>query len=418
MNCQTMKTNTNTMYRTIKVLGLIFSLIFMMSEQISGQDTGFLLSGYASAGFEADANKNSFTTGNFASTFVWSHSDRLLFEGELEAGYAHGGFEIALEYASLSYILNDYLTLRAGKFLSPFNTFNDRMHPSWINKMPTNPLGMGGHDPVGPASEFGVEMRGGASLGGPKINYSIFASNGLALNIVDDEEAPSAIINYTNAEDNNNNKSIGGRLGLLPFDDSSLELGISGHYSDKIGPKETAYEGISSFSWSTDAIWHLRGIQFIRGNIDLRGQINNLKLDQFNLQSGLETIEVDLDQKAYYGQLAYRPVMSGSTLLSNTELIARYSVYDLPAVSFGSDDHADEGDETGDGHAHKLNSLALNQFTAAQSIVTHESNRQTQWGFGINYWLSWRSVIKIAYQLEELNGRQSNAFFIQFATGL
>lgn len=422
------------MFKKIKNIGILISLFSLISITAMGQDTGFLLSGYASTSFEADANENTFATGNFASTFIWSHSDRLLFEGELETGYAHGGFEIGLEYASLAYILNDYMTLRAGKFLSPFNSFNERMHPTWINKMPSNPLGMGGHDPVGPASEFGVELRGGARLGGPQINYSLFVSNGIALNVVEDVESPSATLNYTNAEDNNNSKAIGGRFGLLPFDDSSLEVGISGHYSDKTGSGDTAYEELSSFSWSSDIIWHLRGIQFIRGNIDLRGQINKLMLDRFNLQTENESIEVDFDQRAYYGQLAYRPVMSGSSLLSNTELIVRYSVYDLPAVSFEGDAHADEDEDEGDGHAHKIKSFSavtagsspnltgINQLEAAESIVTGHTDEspglQTQWGFGINYWISWRTVFKIAYQIEELNGQQSDALFIQFATGL
>lgn len=416
------------MIRKLKNIGVLFTLLYIISIPAIGQDTGFLLSGYASADFEADANKNTFMTGNFATTFIWSHSDRFLFEGELESAYDHGGFAMDLEYANLAYILTDHLTLRAGKFLSPFNTFNDRMHPPWINKMPTAPLGLGHHDPVGPANEFGVELRGGARLGGPKINYSLFVSNGPVLNVIADEASPSANINYTNSEDNNNNKAIGGRLGLLPFDDSSLEVGISGHYSDKIGSRDTAFEDISSFSWSSDILWHLRGIEFIRGNIDLRGQINSVDIDQFQLH----TINVDLDQKAYYGQIAYRPIMSGSSLLSNTELVVRFSAHDLPATQFDTDDHADDDSDSGDDdHApHKIkpsstfsiNTSESNQYSLAESTsinsITNGSNRQTNWAFGINYWVSWRTVFKVSYQIDDFNGRTSDGLFIQFATGL
>lgn len=420
------------MLQRIKYTGALFCLLFAVCFPVMGQDTSFLLSGYSSAGFEANADESSLLTGNFATTFLWSHSDRFLFEGETEIGYGHGGsFEIGLEYATLAYILNDYLTFRAGKFLSPFNTFNERMHPTWINKMPTNPLGMGGHDPVGPASEFGVELRGGARIGGPKINYALFVTNGPALNKVEDAVSPSASINYANPEDNNIGKAVGGRLGFLPFSNSALEVGISGHYAGQLGTKETAYEDISMFSWSSDIIWHLRGIEFLHGNIDLRGQINTIDLDQFNLQSGTEAIAVNLDQQAYYGQIAYRPVMSGSSLLSNTELIVRYSALDLPLTQFGEDDHADESEETGDGHAHKVKSeyrtlqstlsgsgadAILN--TANESSIDQVSDQQTQWAFGINYWLSWRTVVKVSYQLEELGGQRSDALLIQFATGL
>jgi len=41
--------------------------------------------------------------------------------------------------------------------------------------------------------------------------------------------------------DNNNDKAFGGRLGIFPFTNSSLELGFSG-YSAKVGGKNTPYE--------------------------------------------------------------------------------------------------------------------------------------------------------------------------------
>ena len=114
------------------------------------------------------------------------------------------------------YVLNKNMTVRAGKFLLPFGTFMERLHPSWINRLPTKPLGFG-HDGIAPSSGIGVEFRGAFDLGKSKLNYSLYSTNGPRLKDGSDEPEEAGMLQFSNFEDNNLNKSFGGRIGILPI---------------------------------------------------------------------------------------------------------------------------------------------------------------------------------------------------------
>src|SRR5262249_412320 len=91
----------------------------------------------------SDEPRHSSSTFNasFNPIFLWQLSDRIFFESEIELEIGSGGMaDIMLEYAELTYILNDYITLGAGKFLNPMNYFVERLHPLWIDKLPDRPL--------------------------------------------------------------------------------------------------------------------------------------------------------------------------------------------------------------------------------------------------------------------------------------
>ncbi len=266
---------------SLKILTLLFAVLIMTGKSAMAQDSHYLFSGYTSAGFESKDGDHSFVTGNFAPVFLYSHGDRFLVETELKIGYGHGGVSTDLEYLNLGYILNDYFTIRAGKFLSRFNTYNDRFHAAWINKMPNDPLGLGHHDLLALPSEFGVELSGGAYLGGPKINYAFFVSNGLALDV--DDHDPAVNIDFTKFSNHNNSYAVGGRFGILPLDDSSLEIGVGSHYNNKIGEPHTPYEEVSSFSWSADLNYLRQNISWLAGKIDLRAQMNSMLIDRFHI---------------------------------------------------------------------------------------------------------------------------------------
>lgn len=416
---------------TLKILPLLFVAILLTGKSAEAQNSHYLFSGYTSAGFESIDGDHSFVIGNFAPVFLYSHGDRFLVETELKIGYGHDGVSTDLEYLNLGYILNDYVTVRAGQFLSRFNTYNDRFHAAWINKMPNDPLGLGHHDLLGLPSEFGVELSGGAYLGGPKINYALFVSNGLAMEV--DDHGPTVNFDFTNFSNHNNSYAVGGRFGFLPLDDSSLEIGIGGHYNNKIGDPHTDFEDVSSLSWSADLSYLRQNISWLSGNIDLRAQINSMSIDRFDIpgDNGNGVHGVNLDQHAYYGQLAYRPTRSRSELLSDLEFVLRYSVHDLPVAQFEEDDD----------HAHSIqpapdytNEISINRTLQykvmnppsllnggdAHNDEVHNgiTDTEQQWGFGVNYWISWRTKVKFSYQINEYNGHSGNAFIIQFATGL
>lgn len=145
--------------------------------------------------------------------------------------------EVDLEYATIDYFLNDWLTVSAGKFLLPFNIFGSRLHPDWINKMVSSPPIYGGHgapaaiQPV--LSDVGVMFSGGTALWNEesKINYSLYAINGPTIETEGghgagaSSEVGQLALQFENVPDDNNNKSVGGRIGFLPIE--NLELGIS-----------------------------------------------------------------------------------------------------------------------------------------------------------------------------------------------
>ena len=139
--------------------------------------------------------------------------------------------EVGLEYAQISYLLNDYVTLGAGKFLSPFGVFRERLHPAWINKLPDAPLPFG-HGGLGPTSELGFEVRGGIPVGPTKMNYTVYVSNGPRL--ITDEDHEAGLLSSSNFEDVDDNKAIGGRIGFLPIPE--LELGYSMQYAEVASP--------------------------------------------------------------------------------------------------------------------------------------------------------------------------------------
>jgi len=166
------------------ILPLLFFVIagnIFAQEAYKPSKTQFLVRGYGSAGFHSSNDEgekeSTFNTGTFAPIFLFQLSDRLMFESEMEFGFEDGTLETGLEYANIMYVMNDYMTVRAGKFLLPFGTFMERLHPAWINKLSTVPLGFG-HDGITPSSGVGVELRGAFALQGSKFNYALYSTNG------------------------------------------------------------------------------------------------------------------------------------------------------------------------------------------------------------------------------------------------
>ena len=114
-------------------------------QSLKSGKSKFMLRGYYHSGFEGITSNNqtefNFAGGSISPILMYKQSDRLFFESEFEGEYEDGEFEWGLEYADMSYVLNKYMTIRAGKFLLPFGTFMEKLHPAWINSMATKPLG-------------------------------------------------------------------------------------------------------------------------------------------------------------------------------------------------------------------------------------------------------------------------------------
>lgn len=235
-----------------KVILLIIVVVFagnlFAQETYKPSKTQFLVRGYGSAGYHSandeGEKESTFNTGTFAPIFLFKLSDRLMFETELEFAFEDGDLETGLEYANIMYIMNDYMTVRAGKFLLPFGTFMERLHPSWINELSSVPLGFG-HDGISPSSGVGIELRGAFAMGGSKFNYAFYSTNGPKLKDGSIEPDEAGMLNFSNINDNNVGKSFGGRIGYLPFTNSSTEIGFS-FLNSKVGNSESEYSNVSA----------------------------------------------------------------------------------------------------------------------------------------------------------------------------
>lgn len=362
------------------------------SQPFTPSKTQFMIRGYGHTGLNfmnSEGEKESSYVGSaFAPIFLFKHSDRLMFEAELEFVLENNELEVGLEYADVMYVLNKNMTVRAGKFLLPFGTFMERLHPAWINRLPTRPLGFG-HDGIAPSSGIGIELRGAFDLGGPKLNYSVYSTNGPRLKDGSEEPEEAGMLLFQNYEDNNNSKAFGGRLGILPFADSSTEFGFSAYSTNGVGETDSEYEDVGAFLYAIDFSF-VKQVPEIKGFIDVKGQYNNSNIDNATFietheDGDEEEYTFDNKSNSFYAQLSYRPTMANSDFLKKLEVVGRFSNFNAP-----------EGAEW--------------------------EEQSEQYAFGLNYWLTWRSVIKVAYQTTDSVGGHNgggtvNGFYIHWAIG-
>ncbi len=88
----------------------------------------------------------------------------------------HGKVEKEVDYAQLDFIANRFMTVSAGRFLTPFGIYNERLYPVWIRNLQSDPLIL--PIGIGPSNaSTGAMIRGGFKTH-PKfdINYAAYFS--------------------------------------------------------------------------------------------------------------------------------------------------------------------------------------------------------------------------------------------------
>jgi hypothetical protein len=139
----------------------------------------------------------------------WLIESRGAFEGDFTRENGTGSFggkiDKSLDYLQLDYVASPYLTFTAGRFLTPFGMYNERLYPAWIRNLQADPLIL----PLEEGSSNGVMLRGGFPAARDlNLNYAAYFS--------------TLSTNQTLASE----RQVGGRFGIfLPA--QRLEIGFS-----------------------------------------------------------------------------------------------------------------------------------------------------------------------------------------------
>ncbi len=145
----------------------------------------FTMVGDAEVGFgKTDGSHSAFVQGDFAPIFLFRARDNILFEAGFDVRLQNGttgthdagsGTSIGLSFATIDYLVNDYVTFVAGDMLLPLGTYSERS-AGWLNKIPDDPLPRG----LLPGSGVGAQLRGAIPAGasGQSFTYSVYGANG------------------------------------------------------------------------------------------------------------------------------------------------------------------------------------------------------------------------------------------------
>ncbi len=334
----------------------------------TGYDITALMVGGANTGYSNLDNKNgSFNIIDFNPILLASYQDLLLMRASVNFSLDDDGdTQTSLDFLNLNLFANDYVELGIGKFDSSLGQFVQSLSPSWINKLPTAPVGFDS-DEAAPQSEIGVELRGGFPFVlDTKGNYSFFVSNG-PRGYVDQTNMVIDHISTDGFPKNYGNFIYGGRLGFLPV--WNLELGISA-----AGGKLALFDlADNSILLQRDRKYLVLGADAVFNweDLCLRGEIIQQKILS---QNNSIIVPGSATWRAWYVQAAYRIPST------KWEPVIRYGKYTTPI----------SGDD------------------------------QRQWAFGINYWFAPSIAIQTAYQRNHCYGCTDNAennFLIQLVFG-
>jgi hypothetical protein len=328
---------------------------------------GQLFGGYQ----EINGRPGKFLTPDFAPYFLLQLNDHFLLEANVDITRA--GIDVPT--AQADWIVSDWLTVVAGRYLTPIGFFNERINHEWINKLPDVPLMFRQVSPL--ISTDGLQLRGAAYLGcSPvKIEYSLYGGNGLQL-----ANAPTTLTQAADlgalvgAPDEVAAAAWGGRLGLwLP--EWGITGGISGYFNDRWAPGATDHIRL----WQLDAGYH-------QGNWDFRFEYADL------YQQAASFIGNNIRRRGLYAQIAYRPYHASHELLQKTEIVFRYSMARFHGI-----------DPT---------LLDLGAFGSPLDVPVDRN----QYTIGLNYYFYPSMALRLAYEINrELGPVQlnDNAFLAQ-----
>ena len=215
------------------------------------------IGGYMDHELEFDENGNHTFDQHRLIPFIYSDvSDRVKFATEIEI--EHGGTnssggiqgkkgELKIEFATIDFLMTDWLNFRGGIILSPLGKFN-LTHDSPLQDLTDRPMVSTRIIPT-TLSESGMGFFGTiypTELS--KLSYEIYAVNGFSAQ--DGSSVAGGGLNFIRSsrgsqqDDNNRNPAIVGRLAYSPF--LGLEIGLSAHtgYIDQHGDSRMTIKAV------------------------------------------------------------------------------------------------------------------------------------------------------------------------------
>ncbi len=369
-------------FRAVATAGLVVLTLMPASVQAQNRSI-FVVGGYGTTTFEANASnvyRNDFGA-SVSPVILYTMGRDVVFETELEFGMNGANTTTTLEYAQIDYLGFERVQLIAGKFLVPFGVFGERIHPSWINKLPTGPV-VYGHAHGGVAetgllpvlSDAGVMMRWAQPFSGKlRLDFSAYVTQGPQLGGEDDhdeeegagledpmpfsalEDGPAPAVAFgTGFGDNNNTKMVGARLGLLSGGSAGIYVsGFTGKYDEE--------DDLSFTAGGLSVEWRVAGLE-LRGEGVLTRQ---------KFMDEVEATTETLNRSGFY--------LQGSKRLDRFEPVVRWGMLADGTV---------DGTTTIEGY----NEVAL----------------------GLNFWMRPTIPLKIAYEFHEgLDDRM----YVQWAYG-
>lgn len=309
---------------------------------------------------------NSFMGGAFMPIFLVRYKDLLELESHLEFRNDGSGTTTSLEYAQLDLFATDWMTVVAGKFLSPVGQFQQALHPAWVNKLPDRPAGFVEDGGAEPLTDVGIQLRGGVPLGSTATaNYALYVGNGPQLT---DEGLSLEGFSH----DNNDGKAVGGRLGFRPW--PALNLGVSAMTAGVQGLNDSG----------TNADYRMLGADFAYtpGALDLRGELISSRLDSAYLSNTEKVPETKWN--LWYVQAAYR--LSG---LTDNPILSKFE----PVVQYG-------------------------RFKVSGGADEWHENAERRTTAGLDYWFGPTLVAKVAYENRRFDNKQNaDVYRAQLAFG-
>jgi hypothetical protein len=313
-----------------------------------------------------------FTTAQISPYILLQLNKRFLIESSIDINNIDG---VSTGNTQVDILLNKWMTLSGGRFITPIGQFNLWYNHEWVNRLPDPPLMF---NQVSPASSTdGILLSGAAYLGASpiKATYQLYFGNGYQL-----AQKPG---NYNESVDLGgiaggpeevSSQAYGGRLGLW-YPQYGLMAGLSGYSNGVYSPGVRDHFGL----WGLDLSYHRGNWYFLAEWAD-------------NYQQAKGTIGNNIDRRGLYAQISYRDYNNRSPFLAKLEYVFRYSFANFTGID-----------------ANKLDFTAFGP--GAAPINTN------QYTLGINYWFYASNVLHFAYEINQERGRdqKDNLFMAQWA---